>query len=76
MISEEEAVGGGEIEEAGYAVVDVGFDGDQAGSEVGVLTLPVGKGNFPVRPLFDRDFNLEGLAQFGAEGGEIECPPF
>jgi hypothetical protein len=76
MIGEEEAVGVGEIEETVDAVVDVGLDGDQAGGEVGVLTLPAGKGAFPVRPLFDGDFSLEGLAQLGTEGGEIERVPF
>ena len=44
MIGEEKTVGVGKIEEAADAVVDVGLDGDQAGGEVGVLTLPACKG--------------------------------
>ncbi len=43
MIGEEAAVGVGEVEEAADAVVDLGLDGDQAGGEVGVLALPVGR---------------------------------
>ena len=59
---EEEAVGGGESEEVVDVFVDGGFDGNETGGEVGVLALPVGKGGFPVRSLFDWDFCLEGFA--------------
>ena len=76
MIGEEAAVGIGEAEETENAIVDGGLDGDQAGGEVGVLALPVGQRLLPVGPLLDRNLGLERLAQFGAEGGEIERPPF
>ena len=43
MVEEEATVGISEVKEMADAVVDVGFDGDQAGGEVSVLTLPLDK---------------------------------